>query len=93
MKLGKTAVFGDLRNVLNSILSRDSQLAADRPEPGGVQVSKSGAHLVDRVGVEHVGIGRDHLCGFRGLNALLEGAAVGDASERTGNILRVIRHS
>ncbi len=54
---------------------------AVRSVAGGVEVSESGAHLIDRAGVEHVGVGRDHLCGFRGLNPLLEGAAVGYASE------------
>ena len=45
------------------------------------------------VGVEDVGIGRNHLCGFRSLDALLESAAVGYAAKWAGNILRIIRHS
>ena len=76
---------------MNSILCRDSQLVADRSKAGGVQVGKSGADLVDGVGVEYMGVGRDHLCGFRSLDALLECAAIGNALERSGNKLRVIR--
>ena len=57
---------------------------------GGVKVVQSDARDVDRRRRKQVRVRQGALLGKRGLNALLEGAAVCDAAEDSGNILRVV---
>ena len=66
------------------------RLRGDRSEARGVQMRKAGARLVDDVGAEYVRVRRHHLGRFRGLDALLERAAVGDARKRSRNELRIV---
>ena len=90
VEVGQPAVFSNLGNTLNPILRRNPHLAAHRPIARGVQVGKTRPDLVHNVGAEYVGVCRHHLGRFRGLKALLEGAAVGYACKRPGNELRVV---
>ena len=76
---------------MNSVFRWNTHLSADRPETSGVKVVEPSADLVDGVRTKHVGPSRDSLIGFRSLDALLEAAAVGDASEGTRNVLRIVR--
>ena len=82
VEVGQTAVFGDLRNIRNSVLRRNSQLAAAPVRTRVVCRWANPARAWLMVfGLKDVGVGRDHLGGFRGLDALLEGAAVGYACQ------------
>ena len=45
----------------NAVLRRNADVSGLRAEAGGVQVGKPGAHLVNRVGSEHVRIARNRL--------------------------------
>ncbi len=65
-------------------------LRGDRSGARGVQVSKAGACLVHDVGAEYVRVGRHHLGRLRGLDALLECAAIGYAFKRPRNELRIV---
>ena len=86
----QTTVLGYLRNTLNSVFVRNPHLRPDRSETSSVQVVETAADLVDGAWIEHVRPSRNGLIGFGSLDALLEAAAVGDASEGTRNVLRVI---
>ena len=88
---GKAAVLSQLRDALDSVLRRNAHHGAFRSEARGVEVGESRAHLVDGVGSKHVGPARHGLIGFCGLEALVEGAAIGYAAEDARNVLRVIR--
>jgi hypothetical protein len=87
---GKAAVLGQLRDALDSVLRRYAHRGAFGTVARGVEVRESRAHLVDGVGIKHVGPSRHRLIGFRGLEALIEGAAIGDAAEDARNELRVV---
>src|SRR6185312_11715130 len=87
----QAAVFGHLRNPLNSELLRNPRLVAYWSEASRVQVSKARANLVDDTGAEDVRISRHHLRGFCGLNSLLEGSAISYAFKRSRNELWVVR--
>ena len=72
------------------VLRRNPRLRGDRSGARGVQVSKAGARLVHDVGGEYVRIRRHHLRRLRGLDALLECAAIGYALKRSRNELRIV---
>ena len=92
----KAAVLGqsaDRGISADTILRRNARNIALGSEARGVQVSESSAHLIDGVGSKHMGPSRNRLIGFRGLEALVEGAAIGDAAEDTRNEYAGRQHS
>ena len=66
------------------------RLLHPRSESRGVKMIEATAGHVDRAWRKHVGVSSGCLVGLRGLNALLEAAAVRDAAEGTRNVLRVV---
>src|SRR5271166_3116750 len=86
----KTAVQVALGDILNVELCRNSIYAGVRSRTRGVKVIEPGMHLVDQRGRKCVGVDQCALLGKRGLIALLEGAAVRQATEDTRNELRIV---
>src|SRR5580698_83159 len=86
----QAAVIVYLWNARNPVFIRNPRLRGDRSSACRVQMSKAGAPLVYDVGAEYVRVGRHHLGRFRGLDALLERAAIGNAFKWSGNELRII---
>ena len=82
-----SVVFG---NSLNSKLCRNSGNSAFRTVAGGVQVIEAYARDINGVGREHVRPGAGRLIGMRGLETLLERAAVSDAAEDAWDVLRIV---